>query len=430
MPRGVYDRKKKADEVAAAEADGFHQADADGPSLPDGVLDGAATHWVYSSPFRPLDLAWLPSDVRAAYDPERSSTGQWSPGNQSSFAYAFTAPVPPRFVDQWDLVTLEVGPSVSYPAVQDEADTAENIDDALGESTWVADVEPDDDDGPQPGPDRGPLAAGSDAAMSELEARGRAGIRVTDYGPGGEARDYDVERPEPPPAPQPPTTAVMTATSSDAPLMRQLMLDGFPEQQVAHEAAINIAGRIVLNLNSSTDQARWRALPLGQRVIVSVAAIVVARIGRLSLDADLQDKKRLASASLKVVGMHGDAVEAEPDEDDDSDSGTALADLAAAAHQLLARPHLTTDAATEFIERVAAHGRAVALRCEECGERGATFRARYDGDLCDSCFAKRQDLDDLDADDLDPVDGDDESELTKALAEAATDVDEDEDGDA
>ncbi len=397
MPRGVYSRKKKADEVAAAEADGFHQADADGPIYITGQEDVEMT-----------DIPLVPDDVVANV----VILGTTPEGG------TITGTLRERYA--------------AGRVLADEADTPENIDDALGESSWVP-ADDDEDDGPQPGPDRGPLSAGSDAAMSELEARGRAGIRVTDYGPGGEARDYEVERPEPaPPAPQASTTAVTTSTSTDAPLMRQLMLDGFPEQQVAHEAAINIAGRIVLNLNSSADQARWRSLPLGQRVIVSLAAIVVARIGRLSLDADLQDKKRLASASLKVVGMHGDAVEAEPDDDDDdSDSGTALADLAAAAHQLLARPHLTTDAATEFIERVAAHGRAVALRCEECGERGATFRARYDGDLCDSCYAKRQDLDDLDADyPPDPVDGEGESELTKALAEAAADGDDDDDGDA
>jgi len=57
----------------------------------------------YRSPLRPLDMSWAESAARAAGSPSTyvwdGLDEPWTPKK----VYAFTAPLPERFVKQWDL---------------------------------------------------------------------------------------------------------------------------------------------------------------------------------------------------------------------------------------------------------------------------------------------------------------------------------------
>lgn len=58
----------------------------------------------YRSPLRPLDTGWAESAARNAGAPvqyvwDGSLTDPWTPDK----VYAFTGPLPERFVSQWDL---------------------------------------------------------------------------------------------------------------------------------------------------------------------------------------------------------------------------------------------------------------------------------------------------------------------------------------
>ncbi len=58
--------------------------------------------YTYRSPYRPLDLGFLPPDVRASWSYEASDIGEWTPQTR----YVFALEIPERFVDQWSLVRL------------------------------------------------------------------------------------------------------------------------------------------------------------------------------------------------------------------------------------------------------------------------------------------------------------------------------------
>jgi len=51
----------------------------------------------YRSPYRPLPMNYLPSDVKWLYD--YSTIGAWTPDT----IYAFDNPIPDNQVNQWDL---------------------------------------------------------------------------------------------------------------------------------------------------------------------------------------------------------------------------------------------------------------------------------------------------------------------------------------
>ncbi len=57
--------------------------------------------YVYTSPLRPLDLGWLPKENQLTFNPVASTieAGPFASGNR----YAFTQPLPERFVFQWSL---------------------------------------------------------------------------------------------------------------------------------------------------------------------------------------------------------------------------------------------------------------------------------------------------------------------------------------
>lgn len=60
------------------------------------------TVYRYRSPYRELPLGYLPEPVRLAWDYDNSTIGMWTPET----IYAFTEPIPERYISQWDLVVL------------------------------------------------------------------------------------------------------------------------------------------------------------------------------------------------------------------------------------------------------------------------------------------------------------------------------------
>ncbi len=209
-----------------------------------------------------------------------------------------------------------------------------------------------------------------DEMRQEAAARSRMGLggslgddepaplRVATYDANGEAIDVEVERsarsaeadavmdkPEP-------HEAKPAASKNDIPTIGQILMPGFPPQQAVHEVAVNISGRIILNISNPSGRAFWERLGLGERVSLDVDGVVVDRGGHLSLDSDLEDKKRLAKASVKVVGLSG------VDEDDQPRrlSSRLTQDDIDWAHAFLESDALDTDEVRDFIERIASLG--------------------------------------------------------------------------
>lgn len=61
----------------------------------------------YRSPYRPLDIGWAVKAARDAGEPvewlyDGSTIGPWTPAS----VFAFSGPLPERFVDQWSLELL------------------------------------------------------------------------------------------------------------------------------------------------------------------------------------------------------------------------------------------------------------------------------------------------------------------------------------
>ena len=57
---------------------------------------------IYRSPYRPLDMGFLPPEVRASWSYDDSDIGEWTPQTR----YAFALPIPLQFVNQWSLIQI------------------------------------------------------------------------------------------------------------------------------------------------------------------------------------------------------------------------------------------------------------------------------------------------------------------------------------
>lgn len=144
-----------------------------------------------------------------------------------------------------------------------------------------------------------------------------------------------------------------TASKNDIPLMGQVILPGFPAGQAVHEVVVNVSGRAILNIANADDRETWESLSLGRRIVLEVDAVVVERAGRLSLDADLEDKKRVAKANVKVTGFH---LADDQEEDDEPEISTLSQATIDEAYRLLRRESLDQDEVRDFIESVAILG--------------------------------------------------------------------------
>lgn len=295
---------------------------------------------------------------------------------------------------------LEIG-AAPTPAetLADESDTPENIDDALGESSWAVETEAarlaelrakdaaifDADE-----PGRGPFAEEIDrdheakwaASAPEVEPglpERETVTYATGYDHKGESVDLPVSRPV--------ADAQALTPADNVNTFGRLLLPGFEAIMTVDELVANISGRINLSYLSPADLQIWRSLNFGGRVVIHDLSVVVTGVAaKLALDKERQDKKRTIALSLRAFGFSA-TTELEPVE---IEAGITkqIDNLANQARALLARPVVSREALVEFVETVAGVNGDRPVMCEDCGERGATWRDDVQGVYCDECGAR------------------------------------------